>query len=353
VPFGIGVISAAAFVSGGAAIFLGGVIVDRLSPHWIFHVGATTAVIAWIAVLAWVPKSARAPSSDPVDILGAVLLVPAITALLLALSQAKVWGWGDVRTLSLIAAGVAVLAMWTLHELRSKAPLIDVRLLGNRQLALANLGVVVLALGPLQSGLVLSLLLQQPQWTGIGLGLTATMAGAVLAPPMMLAIFVGPGCGGLAARYGARVPAMLACVCLFAGWGGIALHHDSVPFVAAMVVLQGVGMAMAYAAAPMLIVEVAPEDRTSEVTGVSSIVRYIFMAVGSQVVTVLLAQSTVSNASLGPGVYPAPSTFVMTLSLIAGLSVAGLVITLALPRRPSARSAVEPLRLMSASQASK
>ena len=57
-----------------------------------------------------------------------------------------------------------------------------------------------------------------------------------------------------------------------------------------MVVVQGVGMAMAYAAAPMLIVEVAPADRTSEVTGVSSIVRYVFNAVGSQVVAVLLAQ---------------------------------------------------------------
>ena len=343
VPFGIGVVSAAAFVSGGAAIFLGGVIVDRLSPEWIFHVGAATAVIAWVAVLAWVPKSARAPSSDPIDIIGALLLVPAITGLLLALSQAKVWGWGDVRTLSLTAGCLVVLALWTLHELRTKAPLIDVRLFGNRQLALANLGVVLLALGPLQSGLVLSLLLQQPQWTGIGLGLTATMAGAVLAPPMMLAILAGPGCGGLAARYGARVPALLACVLLFIGWGGIAFHHDSVWFVAAMIVVQGVGMAMAYAAAPMLIVEVAPEDRTSEVTGVSSIVRYVFNAVGSQVVAVLLAQATVSNPALGPGVYPAPSTFVMTLSMIAGLSVAGLLITLALPRRAATRNAVDPV----------
>ena len=110
-----------------------------------------------------------------------------------------------------------------------------------------------------------------------------------------------------------------------------------------MVVLQGIGMAMAYAAAPMLIVEVAPEDRTSEVTGVSSIVRYIFNAVGSQVVAVLLAQATVSNAALGPGVYPAPSTFVMTLSLIAGLSVAGLLVTLALPRRVADRGPLQPL----------
>jgi len=67
-----------------------------------------------------------------------------------------------------------------------------------------------------------------------------------------------------------------------------------------MVVLQGIGMAAAYAVVPMLIVEVAPGERTSEVTGVSAVMRYIFNAVGSQVVAVLLARATVSDAARGP-----------------------------------------------------
>jgi MFS family permease len=341
VQFGVGVVSAAAFVFGGLALFAGGVIVDHLSWNWIFYAGAATAVVAWFAVLSCVPRSSGV-MREPVDVLGAVLLVPSITGLLLALSQATFWGWDDVRTLLVTAGCLLVLAIWTLHELRSKAPLIDVRLLGKRQLALANLGVVLLALGPLQSGIVLSLLLQQPPWTGVGLGLSATVAGLILAPPLMLAVFVGPGCGALASRYGARVPAVLACVLQFIGWSAIVLNHDSVPFVAAMVVVQGIGMAMAYAAAPMLIVEVAPQDRTSEVTGVSSVIRYVFMAVGSQVVTVLLAQSTVSNPLYGPGTYPAPSTFALTLSIIAALCLVSLATTLALPRRRDVGRSHEP-----------
>ena len=333
VPFGIGVVSAAAFVSGGAAIFIGGVLVDRFDWHWIFYVGAATAVLAFVAVSLGVPRSGRAPAREPVDWLGALLLVPAIAAVLLALSHAKTWGWADARTLVLLVGGVAALALWVWHELRIRTPLIDVRLLGNRQLALANLGVVLLALGPLQSGLLLSLLLQQPQWTGVGLGLSATTAGLILAPPMALAVFVGPGCGALAARFGARVPALLACGFQLLGWGGIALNHTSLPFVAAMVVLQGIGMAMAYAAAPMLIVEVAPADRTSEVTGVSSVIRYMFNAVGSQVVALLLAQATVSDPAHGPGNYPAPSAFALTLAVVAGLCVLSLVVTACLPVR--------------------
>ena len=333
VPFGIGVISAAAFVSAGAAIFIGGVLVDHLTWHSIFHVGAATALVAWLAVWFGVPRSPRAPSSEPVDVLGAVLLVPAITGLLVVLSQSRHWGWADGRTWGLMIASLATLALWLRHELRTPSPLIDVRLLGHRQLALANIGVALLALGPLQHGLVMSQLLQQPSWTGAGLGLSATTAGLLLAPPMALAMLVGPGCGALAARRGARVPALWASAILLVGWAGIALQHASVAFVAAMTVLQGIGMAAAYAVVPMLIVEVAPSERTSETTGVSAVLRYIFNAVGSQVVAVMLAHATVSDPAHGPGNYPAASAFELALVVIAGLCVVSLMVTACLPVR--------------------
>jgi MFS family permease len=124
-----------------------------------------------------------------------------------------------------------------------------------------------------------------------------------------------------------------ACLFLLAGWGGIALQHASIGFVAAMVVLQGIGMAAAYAVVPMLIVEVAPGERTSEVTGVSAVVRYIFNAVGSQVVAVLLGRVTVSDAARGPGSYPAAAAFELTLVVIAGLCVLSLMVTACLPVR--------------------
>ena len=349
VPLGIGIVSAAAFVSAGVAIFIGGVLVDHFSWHWIFYVGAATAALAFAAVRAWVPRSAPVASREPLDWLGALLLVPAIAAVLLGLSQAKAWGWGDARTLGLTLGGSAALALWVWHELRTRTPLIDVRLLGQRQLALANGGMVLLALGPLQSGLVLSLLLQQPAWTGVGLGLSATVAGLILAPPLALAVFVGPGCGMLAMRSGgARLPALLACGFLLVGWGGIALHHSTLPFVVTMVVLQGIGMAMAYAAVPMLIVEVAPPERTSEVTGVSSVIRYVSNAVGSQVVALLLAQATVSDPAHGPGRYPAPEAFALTLGVIAGLCMLSLAVTACLPvarRRVAAGGVGGPARV--------
>ncbi len=100
-----------------------------------------------------------------------------------------------------------------------------------------------------------------------------------------------------------------------------------------MIVLQGIGMAAAYAVTPMLIVEVAPPERTSEVTGMSSVLRYVFNAVGSQVIAVLLGHAAVSNPAAGPGSYPSPSAYAMTLTVISLLCVCGIGVTWALPRR--------------------
>jgi hypothetical protein len=50
-----------------------------------------------------------------------------------------------------------------------------------------------------------------------------------------------------------------------------------------MAILSGCSGA-AFAAVPILIVEAAPRDRTSEATGLAQIVRKVTMAIGSQIV---------------------------------------------------------------------
>jgi MFS family permease len=193
--------------------------------------------------------------------------------------------------------------------------------------------------------MMLSTLLQQPGWTGAGLGVSATVAGLVQAPPMLLAVLIGPYCGTLAARHGARWPALLACVFLLLGWGGLLLAHDSLAWVAAMALVKGIGLAAAYAALPMLIVEAAPAARTSEATGVSSVLRHVFNAVGSQVVALALASAVVSDAAMGPGRYPAPAAMTLALALICALALAACVVALFLPRRAAEAAAETKLQV--------
>jgi uncharacterized membrane protein len=84
------------------------------------------------------------------------------------------------------------------------------------------------------------------------------------------------------------------------------------------------------AAVPNLIVEAAPEGRTSEATGLAQIARKIFMAIGAQVIAILLASSTVRE---GTGVFPNEQAYGMTYTAIAVLCAIGFLLSFRLPSR--------------------
>lgn len=338
VPFGIGILVACAIViGGGGGGLLGGVIIDHLTWHWIFFAGAGMAGVALVAVWAVVPVSPQFKPKGPLDLVGGILFAPAIAGLLLAISKAPAWGWTDTRTIGLFFGSLLVLVFWARYELRLKEPLIDVRLMANRQIALANVAMIFLGLGALQSHQVIVLLLTQPSWTGTGLGITSTAAGLVFLPAMAISFFAGPAAGLLAGRYGGRVPLIIGGVLITFAWAVMAVVHDTVWFIFVMLAIQHIGNTFCYSAIPMLIVEAAPSSRTSEANGLTTVFRATFMGIGAQMVAFVLATSTVSDPSQGGVNYPTDGAYMTAMGIMALASCVCLCCALALPKR--ARSA--------------
>ncbi|HEU0198965.1 MAG TPA: MFS transporter [Burkholderiaceae bacterium] len=333
VPIGVGIIAATATVGAGAGLILGGLIVDHLTWPWIFYCSGGFAVVSIASVLLWVPPSARPKTMGSLDVLGGVLFVPAIAGLLLAISKGKSWGWIDIRALGLIACSLALLALWVVHELRQKNPLINVRLFADRQVALANLAMALFGIGTSQAMLVLLLLMQQPSWTVVGLGVSATVAALLKLPSNLLATVAAPWSGYIAAQRGARQALLVGIALVTLGWIAITAYHGSIWFLAPMIVFVGFGGAMMYAAMPNLIVEIVPADRIAETTGLQQVVRATATAIGAQIASFMLASSTVSDPAQGPGTYPSAAAYTLALIFITTTAVACLLVTLALPRR--------------------
>jgi MFS family permease len=335
VPFGVGIVASVAPVVGGIGALIGGVLVDHASWRAIFLVSAIAAALT-IALAYWVLPPATRGARKQLDIIGGVLVPPAIAALLLAIHFARGWGWVDVRTLGLCAAGAAVLAFWYGYELKHADPLIDVRLLGRRQIGVANLGMALFGLGALQNNQIFSILLQQPAWTGAGFGVTATQTGMLFVPFIVVNMIGGPLSGRLATRYGGRVPALMGMCLTAIGWTALALEHSQLWFVMAMAYTQCLGIAMLFAALPNLVVEDAPSDRTSEATGVLSVVRQVAASIGTQVIGFTLATSTVSEAGSATK-YPTDAAFSLTMVFVAAVCVASVLVALMLPKRTHPR----------------
>lgn len=337
VPMAIGMVATTALVSAGLGLVCGGYLVDNYSWHWVFYVSFIMAVVTMPLVLAVIPVTPQKSYDKPVDILGGILFVPAVLGILIGISNGKYWGWADARTLGMMIGGAVLLVVWVIYELRHENPLIDVRLMANRQIALAYVISMFQAFGANQMIQVLSMLFQQPAWTGVGLGLSATLAGLVQFPFLIAALIGGPLAGKLAPLRGARFTLLLAAPLMATGWAILTLKHDSVWFLFGLMFVLGIFYVMISASIPMLIVESVPAERTSEATGLAQMLRLTFAAAGSQVAVVLLATSTVADPSRGPASYPTGDAFALTFSAITLMCVVCFLAALALPRRQESK----------------
>jgi MFS transporter, DHA2 family, multidrug resistance protein len=153
---------------------LGGIITDNMTWPWIFDVNIVPGIVA--AVLLWrYLRDNGKPVREPVDAIGLALLVVTIGCLQYVLDQGQQYDWfSDQRiTVSTLVAlaGAAGFVWW---ELTTRSPIVDLRVLRHRAVAVACLTIIANAVGIFGGALLL------PQFTVTQLGFTETQAGMLM-----------------------------------------------------------------------------------------------------------------------------------------------------------------------------
>src|SRR3954454_7130080 len=203
VPGAIGLVSSLLGIGGGAGVVFAGVVTDNLSYHWLFWLplGAilATAYLTW----RYVPES---PVKTPakVNYRAATLMTVGISGVLLAITQTSSWGWGSPKTLGLLALGAIVIGAWVREELRSREPLVDMRMMAIRGVWTTNTVAFLIGVGMSSSFILLPELVQEPASTGYGFGASVTQAGLFLLPATIAIVVVGQMAGLLERRIGSR-----------------------------------------------------------------------------------------------------------------------------------------------------
>jgi EmrB/QacA subfamily drug resistance transporter len=333
VPLGIGIVAGTASFAAGIGFVLGGLTIDYLNWHWIFYISSAVAALCLVVVLLLLPASVPPARRQQLDVVGGVLFAPGIAGLLFALSKGASWGWLDPSLLGIGLGSLLLLGFWGWYEAQHANPLIDVRLFSNRQLALTNLIHALIGMGAMHFALVIFPLLQQPVATGAGLGLAATMAAVLKLPSSLVAVFASPLAGTISGRHGARRAMLIALTFLTIGWTALTLQHGNFWFIAVIVAVNGIGTAMAFSAIPNLIAEEAPQDRISEINGLTQVVRMTFMAIGAQLYSMIFAAHRVVDP-LNPGAsYLNAEGFNLAFGVITFFCVLALGVATLLPRR--------------------
>ncbi|WP_435747988.1 MFS transporter [Nocardioides sp. SYSU DS0663] len=307
--------------------------------HALFWVAAGLAVL--VTALSWfaVPHVHDAQPGR-LDVVGGVGLALGLVGLLVGISKAPAWGWGDPRTIGAIVAGLLVLAVWGLYELRQADPLVDLRATADLPVLMTNVAAVAVGFGMMAQSIVVPQLLQLPEITGYGLGQSLLAAGLWMAPAGLAMMVFAPVSGRLMGTIGARITLMLGAGVMGVGYLAALVLMDA-PWqllVASCISTAGVGIG--YAAMPTLILDAVPAREAGSAVGVNALMRSVGTTLAAAVMGTLLTSRT---QDLGGLAIPTEGAFQLCFLVGAGAAFLGVVIAAAIPRRTAATPASGPL----------
>ena len=134
----LGVWGAASGSGGAAGVLLGGALTSALSWSWIFFINVPVG-LAVMAVSPLLLRESRAELEHRTfDVAGAATITSGLMLLVYAMTRATQHGWGTTETIGLLIASGALIAAFFLVELRSKAPLLPLRIFKLRTLTGSN-----------------------------------------------------------------------------------------------------------------------------------------------------------------------------------------------------------------------
>ena len=197
----LGIMTVAAALGFAIGPGLGGIIIEYLSWHWIFLINIPLGLAAIAVGHLALPVEESRPVS--VDVKGAALLFAAIGFGVYALERMS---YPDERAMCVASGALAAvfIVLFAVESLRSKDPLLDVRLFRIRDLDLTLLSYTVVNL------VYMGVLYILPFYMTLELGLSSLMSGVLLLVPSLVSLVLSVPVGGYTDTHGRRTVAVAA-----------------------------------------------------------------------------------------------------------------------------------------------
>jgi EmrB/QacA subfamily drug resistance transporter len=179
-------------VSGSALAIgplLGGLLTEHVGWSWIFFVNVPVGAVALVASLVLVVETGTGGRGQRLDLPGLLASAGGLLALTYALIEANRYGWSSPVILGLFAASALLLVAFVLVERRSRRPMVDLGLFGNRTFAGANIAALLVSLAMFGVFFFVSLYMQNI------LRYSPVHAGVIFLPMTVLVVVSAPLAG--------------------------------------------------------------------------------------------------------------------------------------------------------------
>lgn len=291
----IAMISIASTAGIGVGYPIAGLLTDAGGVRAAYAMGLVAVVAAFCA--AWVGMPHSPPGrSEPLDVIGALVLGPALLLMLLAIGQESWWRDNQELAIGVLIASFALLAGWVTYERGRANPLVDLSLLRHSTVIGANLAMLLGGVGMYLLLTSISRFVQTPESTGYGFGVSTFVAGLVLVPFSAMGFVAGRLTPAIQRRL-TPIPALaVSSIVVLIAFVLFAVVREPLAAPVAAMTILGFGVGSFAASMPTVILAVTPLGETASAMGVNQVVRSVGFSIGSALGGLILSRHTAAGS---------------------------------------------------------
>jgi EmrB/QacA subfamily drug resistance transporter len=332
-------------VAGTLGLILGGLMVSTVGWRWVFFINIPVGAVVLASALRVLPgDNPRGTGRRGFDIAGAVTATGGASLLAYAVVQTSSHGWGDGRTIGLLAAAAAVLGYFLIHEAYVAAtPLLPLSLWRNRSVSGANVVAALQSSAVFAMFYCTTLYMQQVQhYSALRTGLAYI--------PLGLSILVAAGTGPvLVPRLGERFACVIGSLISMAGlimFARIPASGHLLTDIIVPEVIVGIGVGMVFIPSSIAAMAGVPAARAGVASALLNVSRQLGGALGLAVISSFVVASTAR--AHGPAAVALTAGFRTGFAISAGLTAATALAALILLRDDSRGQRVDLVELQAA-----
>lgn len=288
----MGLLGLAMIFAPAIAPTLSGVVLEYLSWRWLF-IGIIPFVAIVILLALKYLVNVTETSKVHLDVPSVILSTIGFGAVLYGFSSAGSLGWGNVIVITTILIGVVTLALFSVRQVRSEDPFLNLSVFKNKTFAMTSLLTVLVTMVMYADMILLPMYLQN------GLGYSALNSGLLLLPGSIVNAFLSPIAGNLYDRFGAKPLCVIGLLFVIPSMWVVTSLTITVSFTFLMVRTIFLRIGLSFISMPLSTagLNALPQNLITHGSAVNNTIRQIAGAIGTAVVITIYSTGAASHAS--------------------------------------------------------
>lgn len=287
----MGLLGLAMIFAPAIAPTLAGFVIEYVSWRWLF-IGLITLVGIVILLAFKYLINISEGTKAKLDVLSVILSTVGFGLVLYGFSNAGSRGWNDVIVLASIIAGILVLMLFTMRQLRASDPFLNVRVFQNKTFTMTSLINIIITMMLYADMILLPIYLQD------GRGFTAFDAGLILLPGAIINAVLSPVTGKWYDRFGAKPLFIIGLIFVIPSMWVVTDLTETTTFTFLMVRTIFLRIGLSFITMPLNTagLNALSKELVTHGTAVNNTVRQIAGAIGTAVVVTIYSSKATDYA---------------------------------------------------------